>query len=149
MKVGDDTRERYKKAINESFVKDPFMPLRDLQKYLEKKGVYISNLNYLSELRKEVTKDNAKNVKEETRYKKYSEYSESCRILRTELFKIAIPGCLGGNDPETTPKEKIAAINELMKLDKNLVEVGFILGIFEEHEPPVNLRTGKVNYKPH
>ena len=134
-KILKPAEEKIMRAVRDSIVIDPLISLRSLQDVLEKKGIKISNLHYLSKLIWKINKDLSTQVDRTEITSRIAQLKERQRIVADRLVRIAFYTDDLKRDglPPPSYRDQIMAMNAIIKLDLAILGAEMDMGIFERH----------------
>ena len=134
-KILKPAEEKIMRAVRDSIVIDPLISLLSLQDVLEKKGIKISNLHYLSKLIWKINKDLSTQVDRTEITSRIAQLKERQRIVADRLVRIAFYTDDLKRDglPPPSYRDQIMAMNAIIKLDLAILGAEMDLGIFERH----------------
>ncbi len=134
-KILKPAEEKIMRAVRDAIVIDPLISLRSLQDALEKKGMRIANLHYLSRIIWKINGDLARQVDRQQMSGRIAQLKERQRIVVDRLVRIAFytDDLKKEGMPPPSYKDQIAALNSIIKLDLAILGAEMDAGIFERH----------------
>lgn len=126
--------DEIKEAIRVEIVKSPVISLRPLQRVLDEKGIHVGDLNYLSRLVKKVRGERLAVAHPKKLAMRMNERRQKHAVWTERLSKIAFwrPEYLTEGVMLPMPKDIIAALTSLWKMDESLFDAELAAGEFDK-----------------
>ena len=134
-KILPEAEEKMTRVIRDAIVFDPLISLRSLRDALERKGIKIGSLEYISKLVWKLNRELSTNVDRQKLNERIAQIKERQRLVVDRLIRIAFytDDLKKEGLPPPSYRDQISALNAIMKLDLAIINAEMDAGIFERH----------------